>query len=344
MGKGKMSFAKDLPADVVRLIRAGMVAEYASVTAKGIPIDTPTYYFPSEDVATLDIGTGLAYPAKAERARRNPKVGLLIEGEPDEPVVSIAGFGAVQDADIQANLNRYAAETAHMLPPGGAWEAMRKSVFYWSRVFVAVAPSHIRWWSNRESAHSDAPNEWIAPEGTVYPQSDPKPSGKMSQPPKWPLMPWQEVSDMAMERNAPGHLTLCDAQGFPLPLRVRDIGQCEEGFTMEVPRHAPWSSGPATLSFQGREVFIGEAEQSDGRTLLRVERAMPIFPLTTPDLTVPRPDRETRAQLTARMEEELARRGLPVPVVPEEMPEPTTHSLLRIEALKAKMAKSGGVA
>ncbi len=335
-----MAFADHLPEEVVRLIRSGMVAEYATVTAKGVPIDTPTYYFPSEDVATLDIGTGLAYPAKAERARRNPKVGLLIEGEADEPVVSIAGFGAVRDADIQANLHRYVAETAHMLPPGGAWEAMRKSIFYWSRVFVAVTPSHIRWWPDQAAAQTAKPQEWRAPEGTAYPPSDPKPAGKMSAAPDWPLLPWQEVADIALERSVPGHLTLCDDEGFPLPLRVNSIGRSTEGFTMEVPQFAPWSAGPATLSFQGREVFIGMAEPASGGTLLRVERAMPIFPLTSPDLTVPRPSRETRALLTARMEEELARRGLGIPVVPEEMLPPTTHSVLRIEALKAKMARS----
>jgi hypothetical protein len=335
-----MPFVNDLPENVVRLIRSGMVAEYATVTAKGVPIDTPTYYFPSEDVSTLDIGTGLAYPAKAERARRNPRVGLLIEGDADEPVVSIAGFGAVRDADIQANLHRYVAETCHMLPPGGAWEAMRKAIFYWSRVFVAVAPAHIRWWPNQEAAHCEKPSEWIERAGTEYPKSDPKPPGKMSKAPEWPLKPWQEVAEMAMEREAPGHLTLCDAEGFPLPLRVRSIARCEEGFRMEAPRCAPWSAGPATLSFQGREVFIGEARPDGDGTVLQVERAMPIFPLTSPDLTVPRPDRETRAQLTARMEEELARRGLDTPVVPEDMPEPTTHSVLRIERIRARMAAS----
>ena len=339
-----MGFAEHLPEDVVRLIRSGMVAEYATVTAKGVPIDTPTYYFPSEDVETLDIGTGLAYPAKAERARRNPKVGLLIEGEAHEPVVSIAGYGAVRDADIQANLHRYVAETAHMLPPGGAWEAMRKSVFYWARVYVAIKPSHIRWWPSQEAAQSDQPSEWRAPPGTTWPQSDPQPSGKMSAAPEWPQLSWQETAAMALEREAPGHLTLCDDEGFPLPLRVRAIERCDAGFTMEAPRGAPWRSGPATLSFQGREVFIGRAEPAGERTLLRVERAMPIFPLTSPDLTVPRPSRETRALLTARMEEELGRRGLGIPVVPEDMLPPTTHSLLRIEAIKAKMARSGAAA
>jgi hypothetical protein len=338
-----MGFIDDLPDNVAWLIRSGLVAEYATLTGKGVPIDTPTYYFPSADESSLDIGTGLAYPAKAERARRNPKVGMLIERGPEEPVVSIAGYGAVRDADMQANLDRYVAETANLLPPGGVWEAMRKSIFYWTRMYVAVSPAVIRWWPSREAAHGEAPQVWRAPEGTQFPHSDPAPPGKMSKPPEWPLKPWREIVDEPMQRGSPGHLTLCDGDGFPLPLRVRDIVATGEGFMMQVPASAPWSDGKATLSFLGREVFVGEASRTDDGTFLKVERAMPIFPLTSPDGTVPRPDRETRALLTARMEEELARRGQPVPVVPEDMLPPTRHSLMRIEALKAQMAASGHV-
>lgn len=332
-----MSFIDELPDDVAWLIRSGLVAEYATVTGKGVPIDTPTYYFPSADETSLDIGTGLAYPAKAERARRNPKVGMLIERGPDEPVVSIAGYGAVRDADMQANLDRYVAETAHMLPPGGAWEAMRRSIFYWTRMYIAVSPEVIRWWPNRAAAHSDEPQVWRAPEGSVFPPSDPAPPGPMSKPPEWPLPPWREVVDEPLQRGSPGHLTLCDGDGFPLPLRVQDIVANDEGFAMQVPASAPWREGQATLSFLGREVFVGEARAGPDGTFLKVERAMPIFPLTSPDGTVPRPDRETRALLVARMEEELARRGQPVPVVPEEMLPATRHSLMRIEALKTQM-------
>jgi hypothetical protein len=327
-----MAFIDELPEQVAYLIRSGSFSEFATLSGAGVPIDTPTYYFPSEDLTTLDVTTGLAYPAKAERARRNPQVGLLIERGPEEPVVSIAGYAAVRDSDIQANLDRYVAETASMLPPGGTWEAMRRATFYWARIFVCITPAHIRWWPNRAALETEQPNSWRAPRGTVYPMSDPAPAGKASAAPEWPNYSWQELAAAALDRKETGYLSVCDAEGFPIPLPVRDVEQTEEGFRVTAPMFAPWSEGTATLSFFGREIFVCQARREASRTVLRVERPLPVSPITPAGGTVPRPDRETRAILADRMEQELGRRSQPAPVVPLDPLPPTTGAKLRMQA------------
>jgi hypothetical protein len=339
-----MSWFETLPRGVVDLVRTRVFSEYATVSAAGVPIDTPTFCFPSADLSTIDIGTGLAYPAKAERARRNPKVGLLLEGGPDDPVVSVAGIAAVRDSDLQGNLERYAAETIfspNIAPDVVPWADTRKRVWYLTRMIVAVAPAHIRWWPARRLM-DETPDEWRAPAGTIFPASDHAPPGKPSEAPKWPQSPWQDMRESALASGLPGHLTLVDPEGFPLPIRVREVRSHAEGFSVVAPAGAPWSEGKATLSFAGREVFVCDVRLEGGRTILRVERALPVLPLVAEPSN---PSADTHAALMKRLEEEAARRGAPIPVAPEIPPPPTEGARIRAQAARAlsKETAGGGV-
>ena len=67
----------ELPEEVWSVLDRSVTVEYTSLTRAGAPIMVPVTPYVSDDRTTLDVSTGLTYPTKAERARRNPKVSLL---------------------------------------------------------------------------------------------------------------------------------------------------------------------------------------------------------------------------------------------------------------------------
>jgi hypothetical protein len=324
-----MSGLRDLPEHVFRFIESGVVAEFATVSAAGVPIDTPTYYFPSDDMTTLDLATGLPNPAKAERARRNPKVGLLMDGAAEEPVVVVRARAAVRDANLQANCVRYLAETGFKgISHGQTWEQARQAVTYWSRIIIENMPERIYWWDN-QAAMDGPPQVWKAPADTVYSASDPAPADPMK-PSAWPVRPWQEVARAAVAAMPAAHLSVLDDDGYPMPMRARSFELVAEGFRLEMPRGAPWRlAGKASLTFAGFYTFLGDAEDQGGSTLLRVERSLPQHPSTLDTKQVLQPSEDTKAKAWARLEYEARRRGQPIPTVPLEMPAPTRLARLR---------------
>jgi len=330
-----MTYLDHLPEPVGNLVRSRFVCEWATVSKAGVPINSPLVPFTSDDLETIDCATGLAYPAKAERARRNPKVGMLFEGGADDPVVSVAGMAAVRDSDFQANLERYLSEEilTTMLDPANTDYASvtRHAIWYFTRIVVCVKPAVVRWW-NSPAELDGAPAEWRAPAGTEFPQSDPAPPGAMAKAPWQGAPPWREVAASALGRNAPGHLTLVDAEGYPLPVRARAIEPTESGFRLDMPGWLPWSAGKATLSFEGLEIFVGDAACTGSQVELVVERALPVMPLLANPGEILRPRPETKQALMDRIARELERRGARLPVMPESPPEPTAGARFRAEA------------
>jgi hypothetical protein len=339
MGVEPVQALEQLPEQITRFIRASVVAEYATVSAAGVPIDTPTYYFPSADFATLDLATGLAYPVKAERARRNPKVGLLIEGLPHEPVLCIAGHAAVRDADLQANAERYLAETSYLLPGGGTWDLGKRAIWYWARIIVCVTPVVIRWWENA-AAMEGPPTTWTAPSSIVCPKSDPAPMGDASAPSEWARRPWQELADRALQRGSAGHITICDTAGYPLPIRARDIRVSAEGFDFIAPAGIPWPlANPATLTFAGVETFVGAVTSTLGRVQFRVARTLPLHPFMEDPTEVFSPSVHTQENLMRRLLHEAQRRNQPLPTLPDQLPEPSAGARLRMDRLQLEVER-----
>jgi hypothetical protein len=319
--------SRNWPQPVVELLGSASTAEYTTISAAGVPIDTPVSIFPSERLESFDLATGLAYPAKAERARRNPKVCLLIQGRPDDPIVLVQGFAAVRDSDLQANALRYLSEMSRTLPHDPPWDLARQAVWYWTRILVEIRPARLFWWDSR-AAMTEPPYRWLAPQGTVYPASDPSPPGSTSKAAKWKeATSWRELAERALARGAPGHLSLIDEDGFPSTVRACTIEVGPEGFRLGLPTGLPSRRGLASLTFMGIETFIGEMMSPDS---MRVDRTLPIFPMTEDTSQLWEPTRHTRGELMERLLQETRRRGQAIPEIPRERPEPTKGYRLRM--------------
>ncbi len=359
-----MSYLDALPPAVADLIRSCTIVEFGTVSSASVPIDTSMIYFPSEDARTLDVATGIGYPAKAERVRKNPKVGLLLEGcGPNEPVVAIAGMGAVRDTDLQANTHRYIVETGFQRISRVPWSIGQKAVWYYCKIMVEITPARIMWWDSH-AAMDQPPKVWKAPADTVYPQSDPEPPGRTSAPVQWEQPPWQEAYAHAMKREAlmmlhrlpgvvtpegikptappPGHLTLRDDEGFPLPIRAHDIELAEGGLRMRLPKGAPWKrSGKATLTYEGLETFVGEVTAEGDLTFLKVERILPFHPIMANPPSMWDPNPEARAGLMSRLRQETERRGVPIPTIDPAEPQPTYGGRLRMRRIERLLREDG---
>ena len=100
------------------------------------------------------MSTGLTYPAKAERARRNPKVALSFSyargsGLDKPATVIVLGHAAVRDANLQANTDRYVRATLSKSPDiykGQPNFLLRRLTWYFARIWIEVTPLQILWW------------------------------------------------------------------------------------------------------------------------------------------------------------------------------------------------------
>jgi hypothetical protein len=335
-----MNLLERLPDAAKDLIRAGINSSFTTISSAGVPIDTPLLIFYPEDLGTIDFGTGVAYPTKAERARRNPKVGLLIEGGKHEPVISIAGMAAVRDTNIQANTIRYISEVGHYGPSlMQPWEVAHKAVWYWSRIIMEVTPKKVMWWDNR-AAMDGPPHLLEQPAGTVYPTSDPAPAAKASKPVDWPQAPWQEHIRSFLDRNAPGQLSLFDDDGFALPFTARNIRLDGDTLVMEMPAGLPWTQtkGTAGFTFEGRATFVGDVSKEGATYRFRIERMLPYMPMVIDSQQVLVP--EGKEALIERLRGELGRRGQDIPSIPPAKPDATPGSKRRQKRIEAIMKGS----
>jgi hypothetical protein len=310
-----------------------ITTEYASLTGAGAPITWPVTPYDGGD--TIDVSTGLTYPLKAERARRNPRVALSFSypvgsGVEDPAVVVVQGIATVRDADLRANSARYIAASAQRFPEATGRVpsfVMARMAWYWSRIWVQVTPVHVRWWPHGDL--DQTPLAWHAADATA-PPSDPAPDGPSAG--SWktgPAEPWQRRSANAIERLGLPVLTVVDTNGFPLPVRVRAAEATSDGFVVRPPAGVAIGEGPAFLTFHSHpEVFQGQeniglaghARVMGDEVHVRVDRALADFPVPRNPLRSAWQMLTAGRALTPRLEHEADRRGQRVPTWAEVRP------------------------
>jgi hypothetical protein len=132
-----------------------VTTELTTVGAGGRPITWPVtpYYRPG--APCIDVTTGIGYPRKAADAARDPHVALLFSdptgsGLEKAPMVLVQGIAEVDDADLDANRERYMRESAEKLPgaqSGQPPERMQRFFhWYYTRIYIHVRPERVYVW------------------------------------------------------------------------------------------------------------------------------------------------------------------------------------------------------
>lgn len=310
------------PPETARTFGRAVVCEYASLTRDGRPVTWPVTPYLGR-AGTLDVSTGLTYPDKAERARRDPRVALLCSGEQDgTPVVLVQGRAAVRDADLQANTDRFVRES--LASTGGfggmPWFLVKRLGWYFARIWVEVTPERITCWPSGDL--SVMPEVWAAPGDVAVPASDPAPAGARLPSRSTPPADWRPFAERAVLLGDP--VVTMVAEGMPLAVRTRSAVRTDAGFDLRLPAGVPAADGPVCLTFhrhgpamewQENVVLVGTATGAGDRLHVRVERALN-------DWSLPRNRRERNRSflgqgrlLRKRLNAEAARRGQPVPRV-----------------------------
>lgn len=317
------------PADLAELFERSITCEYASLTRAGAPITIPTT--PYVGRGTLDVSTGITYPAKAERARRNPKVALLFAdpigvGMSDAPVVLVQGHAAVRDADLQANTDRYVRVAAEKLPEvtkGQPKLLLRRFAFYYARMWIEITPLRIRRWADRDLTQE--PQQWSLDSAPRLPESDPAPPGR--QPPAWKEPPheWREIAAQALRTLPLVDLTVVDDAGYPACLPVTAGELTGDDVSLRIGSGAPeLVAGPACLTVhthnerfttQENHTLVGELELGPEGPLLHVKRALANWSITGSRGRITIDFLKNGSRLRPRLKAEVARRGQPVPRV-----------------------------
>jgi hypothetical protein len=215
-----------LPSEVQAVFDRFITTELTTIDRHGQPITWPVTPYYSPGAPCIDVTTGLGYPKKARDAEANPLVSLLFSdptgsGLSEGPMVLVQGSADVDDRDLDANRERYAAESAAKLPAASKLTppapVRRMLDWYFTRIYIHVRPERVYVWQGGE----------VAAEPSLYgAHMEEVRSGHSEEPERFHADPggreavWHQRLDELGTRYPTAVLSIVSPDGFPFSIRT----------------------------------------------------------------------------------------------------------------------------
>jgi hypothetical protein len=214
-----------LPDAVQQAFENFITTEFTTLDRRGQPITWPVTPYYTRGGPCIDVTTGLGYPKKADDAAANPKVALLFSdatgsGLHDAPMVLVQGTATVDDADLEANRERYQRESADKLP--GAASAQPPGFlqgwfgWYYKRLYIKVRPERVYVWQRGWGEEPDLYDTHIEEVRSGHDEEpEAPPPAAVGAEPVWDsrMESFGDLYDTAV-------LSLVAPDGFPFSVRV----------------------------------------------------------------------------------------------------------------------------
>jgi hypothetical protein len=253
-----------LPQAVQDVFHRFVTTELTTIDSRGRPITWPVtpFYSPGDDC--ISVTTGLGFPKKARDAARNPKVALLFSdatgSDIDRPsMVLVQGIAQVDDHDLAANRERYAADNAAKMrgeqagadrplsPPPG-----RRFDWYLTRIYVHIRPERVYVWRGGDCGLEpellDSRIEEVRSGHAEEPEAP-------AAPPEGGDAMWDRRIDDLGRRYDSAVLSFVAPDGFPFSIRV-PVGIDRRARTIHIeagPVGAPLRPGLACITAHDHE-------------------------------------------------------------------------------------------
>jgi hypothetical protein len=153
--------ALELPAEVAAVLRSYYTCEVTTVNAAGQPMTWPALAYFDEETGEIFFSVSIAFPVKAQNARKRPQVSLLYSdptgsGLDHLPAVLVQGDATVAEIlEMTPHVSALNKLARQRQPDSGRFQAssLSRRLFSWylfKRIGITVRSRRLTVWPNRD--------------------------------------------------------------------------------------------------------------------------------------------------------------------------------------------------